>query len=203
MPCISMVATCSGRSRRARMPPCTLGCSVLTRPSSISGKPVYSLTSITARPASRSALAVPPVESSSTPALASVRAKSTRPVLSDTESRARCIFIWRWAEGSVGEAVFAHFLAQGVAVDAEHVGRARLVAFRTVENVGEQGLFHRAQDHVVDLARHFAVEILEIAIERPPHAGSDFVFFYHFEVPPYAASRVAGGMSSALLFWCS
>src|SRR5512135_2618794 len=146
MPCACMVATCSGRSRRARMPPCTLGCRVLTRPSSISGKPVYSLTSITARPASRSALAVPPVDSSSTPASASARAKSTRPVLSDTESRARWIFI-----GSVRKAVVAHFLAQGIAVDAEHVGCARLVAFGAVENIEQQGLLHRAQHHVVDL----------------------------------------------------
>src|SRR5512139_2985282 len=176
MPCISMVATCSGRSRRARMPPCTLGCSVFTLPSSISGKPVYSLTSITARPASRSALAVPPVE-----------------------SRARWIFIGRWRERLVGKAVFAHLLAQGVAVDAEHVGGARLVAFGAVEDIGEQRLFHRAHHHAVDFARHFAVEVLEIAIERPPHTGGDFVFFYHFEVPLYAASREAGGISSSAL----
>jgi hypothetical protein len=31
-------------------------------------------------------------------------------------------------DGLVRKAVFAHFLAQGVAVDAEHVGGARLVA---------------------------------------------------------------------------
>ena len=37
--------------------------------------------------------AVPPVEMISTPAAASSRAKSTRPVLSETESRARLIFM--------------------------------------------------------------------------------------------------------------
>ena len=42
------VARCSGRSRRARMPPWTPGCSVLTRPSRISGAPVRSPTSTTA-----------------------------------------------------------------------------------------------------------------------------------------------------------
>jgi hypothetical protein len=42
-------------------------------------------------PASASALAVPPVERISTPSSASLRANSTRPVLSDTESRARRI----------------------------------------------------------------------------------------------------------------
>ena len=43
------------------------GCSVFTRPSSISGKPVTSATSVTARPASASSRAVPPVDSSRTP----------------------------------------------------------------------------------------------------------------------------------------
>ena len=38
--CACMVATCSGKSRQPRSPPCTLGCSVFTRPSNISGKPV-------------------------------------------------------------------------------------------------------------------------------------------------------------------
>ena len=35
-----MADTCSGKSRRPKMPPCTFGCSVLTRPSNISVKPV-------------------------------------------------------------------------------------------------------------------------------------------------------------------
>ena len=39
-----------------------MGCSVFTRPSSISGKPVSSEMSLTAMPESRSSLAVPPVE---------------------------------------------------------------------------------------------------------------------------------------------
>ena len=43
----------------------------------------------TSRPASRSAVAVPPVETSSTPRSASPRAKSTIPVLSETDSSAR------------------------------------------------------------------------------------------------------------------
>ena len=57
----------SGRWRRARMPPWIAGCSVLTRPSIISGNPVTSETLTTGSPASASALAVPPVEMSSTP----------------------------------------------------------------------------------------------------------------------------------------
>ena len=68
MPCaLRGSAMCCGLSRTARMPPWTRGCSVLTRPSSISGKPVTSAMSRTASPASASALRVPPVEISSTP----------------------------------------------------------------------------------------------------------------------------------------
>src|SRR5271156_874303 len=45
-------------------------------------------------PESRSSLAVPPVEMSSMPRLESVRAKSTRPVLSVTLRMARWILEW-------------------------------------------------------------------------------------------------------------
>jgi hypothetical protein len=64
----------------------------LTLPSIISGKPVRSLTSRTSKPASRSAFAVPPVETSSTPWRASAAPSSARPALSDTDSKARTIF---------------------------------------------------------------------------------------------------------------
>ena len=60
-------AACWASSRIASNPPCTFGCSVFTRPSIISGKPVNSDTSRTGRPASAIALAVPPVETSSMP----------------------------------------------------------------------------------------------------------------------------------------
>src|SRR5947209_5899744 len=89
MPCAFIASACSLLSRIASRPPCTLGCSVLTRPSIISGKPVSSETSFTLRPAAAIALAVPPVETSSTPCAASALANSIRPVLSETERRAR------------------------------------------------------------------------------------------------------------------
>ena len=85
----SIAATCAGKSRRASKPPCTTGCNVLTRPSIISGKPVASATSCTSRPASRSTLADPPVESSATPRTAKALPRSSNPTLSDTEIRAR------------------------------------------------------------------------------------------------------------------
>src|SRR5205807_1051448 len=65
------------------------GCSVFTRPSSISGAPVTSSTVVTGTPASASSAAVFPDDTSSKPRSTSPRASSTRPVLSYTESRAR------------------------------------------------------------------------------------------------------------------
>ncbi len=59
MPCSAIVDMCSGLLRSARIPPCSIGCSVLTRPSSISGNPVTSATSMTSKPASRSHCAGP------------------------------------------------------------------------------------------------------------------------------------------------
>ena len=47
------VAMSSARPRRARMPPWTAGCSVFTRPSMISGKPVTAEMPVTGTPASR------------------------------------------------------------------------------------------------------------------------------------------------------
>src|SRR6266853_1527294 len=94
MPCSATALRCEGLSRRCRMPPCTLGWSVFTRPSSISGKPVSSEMSFTRTPESRNSLEVPPVEISSTPRPASLWANSTSPVLSVTLRMARCIFVW-------------------------------------------------------------------------------------------------------------
>ena len=67
MLCVCNAAICAGTSRRASKPPWILGCSVFTRPSSISGKPVWSATSVTGRFASANSLAVPPVDRSVMP----------------------------------------------------------------------------------------------------------------------------------------
>ena len=111
-------------SRRASRPPWIVGCSVFTRPSSISGKPVSSATSVTGRPASASSLAVPPVDSSFTPSACSARANSTMPVLSETEMQAQ----WSWCRNSMRRApldqlVFEQLAPQRVAVDAQPLGR--------------------------------------------------------------------------------
>src|SRR6476646_11247879 len=80
---------CSGSLRRASSAACSRGCSVLTRPPMISSEPGNSETSVPSSPASRSAVAVPPVERISTPSAVSPLAKSTTPVLSETEISAR------------------------------------------------------------------------------------------------------------------
>ncbi len=89
IPCCSAASRWLGLSRRQSNPPCTLGCRVFTRPSIISGNPVWSLTSVTGISSSRSNLAVPPVESRVKPWLCTrARAKGTNPDLSLTESNA-------------------------------------------------------------------------------------------------------------------
>ena len=112
--------TCSGLSRTASRPPWSRGCSVLTRPSMISGKPVKSSIARTSRPAPWSSRAVPPVETSSTPSSARPRAKSTTPVLSETDTSARRM---RTAPGGtsgscarcVGDSAMRASIARGVA----------------------------------------------------------------------------------------
>src|SRR5262249_2691830 len=89
IPCSRIAATCAGTSRRPRSPPWIFGWSVFTRPSSISGKPVWSLTWRTGTPASARSFAVPPVERISTPSAGRPRANSTTPRLSLTLTSAR------------------------------------------------------------------------------------------------------------------
>ena len=74
-------AMSQGSRGGAKMPPCTFGWRVLTRPSSISGKPVNWEISFDRNARVASNLAVPPVEINSTSNAESLRAKSARPVL--------------------------------------------------------------------------------------------------------------------------
>src|ERR1700687_842858 len=121
---------CSGLSRTASRPPWIFGCRVLTRPSSISGKPVCDETSVTATPDFSSRRAVPPVERIFTPSATRACANSTQPDLSET-----LISAWRTRFISLGlDAQLVHLLAQRIAVDAEHRGRERLVAFGVAEH---------------------------------------------------------------------
>ena len=91
MPCARI--TSSSVPRRPRSPPWIFGCRVLTRPPMISGAPVCSATSCTGTPAAASALAVPPVERSSTPRRASACPRVSSPVLSETLTSALRILL--------------------------------------------------------------------------------------------------------------
>src|SRR3954468_5000034 len=89
MPWALISAWSLATSRRARRAPWIFGCSVLTRPASISFTPVTSATARTAIPSFARSSAVPPVERISIPSDARPRPSSTMPVLSETERRAR------------------------------------------------------------------------------------------------------------------
>src|SRR5215218_11344236 len=125
---------CSGSPRRASSAACSRGCRVFTRPPRISSEPVNPETSVTSIPASRSAVAVPPVERISTPSAASPLAKSATPVLSETEIRARRTLSWpssRFSWMSVAGSVIDRDLARVAGVDPnpalrDHADRLRV-----------------------------------------------------------------------------
>src|SRR5690348_3608730 len=71
----------------------------------------------------------------------------------------------------------ADFLAQGVAIDAEQVGRAYLVAAGSGERGGQQRVFDLAQDAVIEPGRrHPILEAGEIAGEVPFDRGAEGFF---------------------------
>src|SRR6218665_1028706 len=172
MPWAWRAATCSGRSRRASRPPWIFGCSVFTRPSSISGKPVCSATSVTGRPASASSLAVPPVDSRRTFSACRAWANSTMPVLSDTEIRAVSCDMGGLGRFGVGseQLVLGELAAQRVAVDAEPVGGLALVALGLGHHHLEQRALDEADQHFVHGVRLLAAEVAEIDFQVLAHA---------------------------------
>src|SRR4029453_601847 len=154
MPCARI--TSASCLRRPRIPPCTRGCSVFTRPSIISGKPVYSATSRARIPAAASAWNVLPVERISAPASASATATALRPLLSETLMSARRI--GRLAScpspppprSAVKKSVLEHsvglqLFSQRSSVQSEHVRGARLVARDVRHHALEHRTFHLAQ----------------------------------------------------------
>src|SRR6185312_3086484 len=151
--------TASSTPRRPRSPPWIFGCSVLTRPPMISGKPVWAETSRTGTPLAASSFAVPPVESISMLRFASARASSTMPVLSDTERSARRTVN---TLGASRQAQFLQLLAQGPAVDSQNAGGAALVTFRIVQHDAEQRLFDLAQHEIVQMRWPVTIQTGEV-----------------------------------------
>src|SRR5258708_7490631 len=159
--------TASSMPRRPSRPPWMRGWRVLTRPAMISGKPVYAETSRTAIPALRSAWAVPPVDSSSTPRAARPRAKSPRPCLSETDSSARVIAMDGWGlQALLGESHRAQFLAQRGAGDAEDHGGLALIALGVVEHGLQERFLDLTQHEVVQTRRAVAVEVREVIVQH-------------------------------------
>src|SRR5262245_26683194 len=153
MPCSAIAATCSSLSLRPSSAPCTLGCSVLTRPSIISGNPVTWDTSSTLTPEERRRLAVPPVERISTSSDARPRANSTTPVLSETEISARRTFI--------GASSLLPGTARGAAAPALHV--------RVDERLDV------AVEHSLDVGRLVVgAQVLDLLVRRH-HVRADLV----------------------------
>src|SRR5262245_38069749 len=134
------------------------------------------------------------------------RAKATMPALSET-LRSACLAagmrrsavssdrqaVWRpetailtahpfTAHGSPPsefDAVHPHLLAQGVAIDAEHVGGMRLISLDTMQDRLYQRLLDAADHHVVYVTGFLAVEILEITIYCASHDARHLVFVVH------------------------
>src|SRR5689334_15765984 len=139
-------------------------------------------------PASASSRAVPPVESSATPRTASARAKSTMPVLSETESSARVTAAGMRRlparvrsrkrtsrEPALDQVVLRELGAERVAVHAEHLGSLRLVAVRPFEHRREQRPLDVRDHHVVDAVRRLAIQAAEVLVERALDAAADLV----------------------------
>src|SRR3954447_2605302 len=122
------------------------GLSVFTRPSRISGKPVYSSIARMSMPWSRSSRAVPPVDTISTPRSASPRAKSTSPRLSDTVRRARLTWTSpRWLTAALPPLVVAvNFLLE------EHAPAAGRIELRPTSRQKAHCLGQEAMLDLVD-----------------------------------------------------
>src|SRR5512135_995360 len=107
------------------------GCSVFTRPSRISGKPVTASTACTGTPPARSAAKVPPVEMMSHPRSTSPWANCTIPLLSLTDISARATAIssrrefHRISQGDrpAGSRRAQHDRGQELMFGAEHTSR--------------------------------------------------------------------------------
>src|SRR3989338_128187 len=81
-----------------------------------------------------------------------------------------------------------HLLAQRIAIDAQHLRGARLVAAGVFQHHFEQWFFNAVHHHVIHVAAgFFAVEILEIFLERLAHTAR-YVIFVHFAIVHAASS---------------
>ena len=62
--------------------------------------------------------------------------------------------------------MFGQFLAQGIAIDAQHVSRTGLVIFGFAHVDGQQLLLHPRQPYVVHAGWRFAIELIVVSFQR-------------------------------------
>jgi hypothetical protein len=82
------------------------------------------------------------------------------------------------ANNYLQQTMLLQFFAQGIAIDAQHLGGVRLVACRAQHHGGEDGLFHRLHHHVVDVRRLLFAQIVEIFFKTLLDNFLD-IFFAH------------------------
>src|SRR5882757_853273 len=118
------------------------------------------------------------------PSAASARAKSTRPVLSETDNSARrgrveaadTLMLGKCSKGAgsltsalVGsrrvDLVLPQLFAQRRAIQAQQFGRARLIAVAVTQGRAQQWRFDLLENHLVEIFRRVAVERCEIVVE--------------------------------------
>src|SRR5687767_14603898 len=73
------------------------------------------------------------------------------------------------------DTVLLQLLAERVAVQAQQLGGARLVALRLEHDHLEHGLFHGGYDHLVDAGAFLPVQVLEILAHHLAHRGRELV----------------------------
>src|ERR1035437_8121353 len=139
MPASLIAAMCSGTSRLASSPPWIMGCRVFKRPSSISGYPVYSATSETL------------IKACLTRMLMVVGGLGCgREIREERRLRGKadrgCYPSRLTARSSHLDFQLLDFLAQGVAVDAQPLGRCRLVALGVMQ--------HHLDHRLLDILQH-------------------------------------------------
>jgi hypothetical protein len=85
------------------------------------------------------------------------------------------------APAAVQQPVFLQLLAQGVAIDAQHLRRVGLVALRAQHHHFEDRLLDGKDDHVVDVRCLLLAQVVEILFKT---LLDDFLdtFFAHFLV---------------------
>jgi hypothetical protein len=100
--------------------------------------------------------------------------------------------------GALQQPVFLQFLAQGVAVNAQHLRRVGLVALRAQHHHLEDRLLDSEDDHVVNVRRLLFAQVVEIFFETFLDNFLD-TFFAHFFYLIRLINVVAAALEAAFV----